>query len=162
VEGDFLAAKIEFAPAGISRVADEACAMCKASVLRGISIGFDPDFEAAEPLDPRRPRAGQRFKRSELLEISVVSVPADVNATVVARSFAAGRVDVRKMVERLPRVSTAGIQRAAAILPIRSKTRLLSHAGHVWAILEGHGRDRREHRAWVKQKLERLRATAPG
>jgi hypothetical protein len=40
---------------------------------------------------------GQRFKRSELIEISVVSAPADVNATVVARSFAAGRVDVRKM-----------------------------------------------------------------
>jgi HK97 family phage prohead protease len=163
VEGDVLAAKIEFAPAGISRVADEACAMCKASVLRGISIGFDPDLETAEPLDPRRPRAGQRFKRCELLEISVVSVPADVNAAVVARSFASSRVDLRKMVDRLPRVSKVGIQRAAAILPMRfNNTRLLSHAGHVWAILEGRERDRSEQRAWVKQKLERLRATAPG
>src|SRR5262249_42247976 len=161
VEGDLLAAKIEFAPPGVSRVADEACAMCKAAVLRGISIGFDPDYETAEPLDPKRPRGGKRFKLSELLEISVVSIPADVNAKIVGRSFA-GRPDLRNMIDRLPRVSTAGIQRAAAILPMRfSNTRLLSHAGHVWAILEGRERDRTEHRTWAKQKIERLRAAAP-
>jgi len=164
VEGDVLAAKIEFAPAGISRVADEACGMCKASVLRGISIGFDPDYRTAEPLDPKRPRGGQKFKRSELLEISVVSIPADVNATVVARSFAGG-ADVRKLVDRLPRVSTAGIQRAAAALPTRSDKRLLSHTGHVWTILEGRERERaeqREFREWARKEIERRRASAPG
>ena len=49
--------------------------------------------------------------------ISIVSIPADVNAKVVGRAFA-GRTDLRNLIDRLPRVSTAGIHRVAAILPM--------------------------------------------
>src|SRR5947207_2737855 len=101
VVGNALAARIQFAPPGISVVADQACALCKAGIVRGISIGFDPDWSTAESLDPKKPRGGQRFLKSELLEISVVSIPSDTGATVVQRSFG-GREDFRHIIERLP------------------------------------------------------------
>lgn len=136
VEGDVLAARIAFAPAGISLVADQCCAMVKAGVLRGISIGFDPDMTSTTPLDPKRPRGGQRIARSELLEISVVSIPADTGASVVARSFS-GRTDFLKVIDRLAPVGRPGIERAVALLPTRQNGRLLSHAMHVWALQQG-------------------------
>lgn len=135
VEGDVLAARIQFAPAGISVVADQCAALVKAGIVRAISVGFDPDLSAAVPLDPKRPRGGQRFVRSELLEISFVSVPADPGATVVARSFSS-RVDFRRLIEALPPVTAASLQRAAAIVPQSSPRRILSHAAHVWTLME--------------------------
>jgi len=162
VVGNALAARIQFAPPGISVVADQACALCKAGILRGISIGFDPDWSTAEPLDPKKPRSGQRFRKSELLEISVVSIPSDTGATVVQRSFG-GREDFRRMIERLPPISRPSIERAAAKLPRHAGGRILSHAGHVWTLLQIEEQKREEKarrysRQARKADLERLRA----
>jgi HK97 family phage prohead protease len=154
VEGDVLAARIEFAAAGISVLADQCCAMVKAGILRGISVGFDPDMSAAEPLDRNRPRGGMRFNKSELLELSIVSIPADPGATVVARSFSS-RADFRKLIERLPPVGVASIARAAAIVPRHSPSRILSHAGHVWTLLEMERQ--KEQRFSREARLEELR-----
>jgi len=162
VVGNALAARIQFAPPGISVVADQACALCKAAILRGISIGFDPDWSTAEPLDPKKPRGGQRFRKSELLEISVVSIPSDTGATVVQRSFG-GREDFRRLIERLPPISRPSIERAAAKLPRHAGGRILSHAGHVWTLLQiaeqkREEQKRRYSRQARKADLERLRA----
>ena len=162
IVGDSHAARIQFAPPGISVVADQCCSMTKAGILRGISIGFDPDWSTSEPIDPARPRAGKRFKKSELLEISVVSIPADTGATVVQRSFG-GREDFRRMIERLPPISRPSIERAAAKLPRHAGGRILSHAGHVWTLLQIEEQKREEQkrrysRQARKADLERLRA----
>jgi HK97 family phage prohead protease len=83
--------KITFAPDGDSDEADKVRRLVKSGIVRNLSIAFDPlDFE---PLDPKNPRAGQRVTRSELLEVSFVSVPADAGAIVTARTLArAGKV----------------------------------------------------------------------
>jgi HK97 family phage prohead protease len=150
VEGDVLAARIEFAPAGISVLADQCCALVKAGILRGVSVGFDPDMSAAEPLNKGRPRGGMRYARSELLELSIVSLPADPGATVVARF--SSRADFLRLIEALPPVGAASIARAAAIVPRRGARPLLSHAGHVWTILR-----QNEQRYSRETRLEELK-----
>lgn len=80
---DQISARAVFAPEGISHKADEICGLTKAGVIRAVSVGFDPiDME---PLDPKKPRGGQRIAAWDLLELSFVSLGADVAALVTAR-----------------------------------------------------------------------------
>lgn len=81
---------IDFAPEGVSDRADETRRLVKAGVVRNLSIGFD--VIDATPLDPKKPRAGLRVTRSELLEVSFVAVPANSGAVVTARAARAGKV----------------------------------------------------------------------
>jgi HK97 family phage prohead protease len=74
-------ATVTFAPAGASEAADETCRLAKAGILRGVSIGFNPI--RAEPIRG----GGLKYIQWELLEISLVSVPANSEATVVERSL---------------------------------------------------------------------------
>jgi phage head maturation protease len=71
---------INFAPKGVLEIADETCALAKAGVLNAVSIGFRP--LKSEPLRT----GGQKFTKWELLELSIVSVPANPSALVVQRA----------------------------------------------------------------------------
>lgn len=53
-----VAGLMEFAPAGASQKADEICALSKAGVIRGVSVGFQPGD--CEPLDARHPWDGHQ------------------------------------------------------------------------------------------------------
>jgi HK97 family phage prohead protease len=83
--GGALRLGITFAPQGDSDDADKIRRLVKSGMIRNLSIGFNP--LVSEPLDPTKPRAGQRIVRSELLEVSFVSVPADTGAVVTARAL---------------------------------------------------------------------------
>jgi Escherichia/Staphylococcus phage prohead protease len=126
-----LAARIQFPPEGISQTADQACALAKTGVLRGVSIGFDPI--KCEPLDPRHPYGGQRIVESELLEISLVSIPADTGATVTARALALRSAQLATFRDLRP-VPEAGMQRAAARIRNTHATPILSHTMQVWVL----------------------------
>jgi HK97 family phage prohead protease len=51
---DKITARVNFAPTGISALADEVRGLVKSGVISSLSVGFDP--RDGEPLDPKRPR----------------------------------------------------------------------------------------------------------
>src|SRR5262249_37675111 len=73
------------APEGISARIDEIRKLINAGILRAVSVGFHP--LDTEPLNPKDPWGGVRFKQQELVETSVVSVPANPNALAIAKSL---------------------------------------------------------------------------
>lgn len=81
---DGIRAKSTFAPPGIFPKADEVCGLVKARIINAVSVGFN--VIESEPLDPRKPRGGQRITKWELLECSWVAIPADTGAIVLART----------------------------------------------------------------------------
>lgn len=155
VRDGVLAARIEFAPPGASTVADQACALVKSGIVRGVSIGFDP--KEFEPLDPKRPRGGMHITKADLLEISFVSVPADTGAGVTARSAAH---NVAAIVRALPRLPSATIQRAAGTIPRRRDGAILSPTMHVWALLEQRRREREDRYGYQARQAELRRLAA--
>jgi HK97 family phage prohead protease len=84
IEGDSIAARVRFAPSGISPKADEIRGLVKSNIISAVSVGIDPIM--TEPLDPKKPRGGQRVSAWELLEISFCNVPVDTGAGVTARA----------------------------------------------------------------------------
>jgi phage head maturation protease len=79
----------DWAPEGVSAVADETRELARAGILNAISIGFD--ILESEPLKPTGGR-GLRIKRSELLELSIVACGADPLAVITQRAYARGNM----------------------------------------------------------------------
>jgi len=82
VEGGKLLGKLEFAAEGTSARIDELRRLVEQGVLRAVSVGFRPLED--EPMDEKNPYAGRRYTRQELVECSVVSVPANPAALAKA------------------------------------------------------------------------------
>ena len=82
VENEQLVGDLEPASRGTSARIDELLSLIEQGILRATSVGFRP-IEA----EPRPGGKGVRYKRQELLETSVVSVPALPTAIAVARSM---------------------------------------------------------------------------
>ena len=89
VEDGKLLATVRFFDAGDNKTADDLWKLVKKKKLRAVSVGFtvkgDEDIEAIR--DENESITGFRFLRQELLELSLVSVPANPNALQVARSM---------------------------------------------------------------------------
>lgn len=81
VEGPALLGDLQLAAKGTSREADLARELIQQGILRAVSVGFRPI--AAEPLKPR----GMKYLSAELLECSLVSVPCNGKAVLVAKSL---------------------------------------------------------------------------
>ena len=109
VEGDRIRARITFAPSGISPKADEVRGLVKNGIVSGISVGFD--VLDGEPLDPKKPRGGQRFTKWELLECSFCSVPVDPGAAVTARAQTQENGDMANTQTRAGKVLSAANQK---------------------------------------------------
>lgn len=85
VEGGKLIGKLNLAQKGTSQRIDELISLVEQGILRAVSVGFIP--KKTEPIDKDRPYDGQRFIEQELIETSLVSVPANPAALQLARSL---------------------------------------------------------------------------
>lgn len=79
VTKDGMAIKAQVADAGIAVWLDEAWNLIKARLVRGLSVGFRSLEESWD-----RELGGFRFLRTELMELSAVTIPANAEATITA------------------------------------------------------------------------------
>jgi HK97 family phage prohead protease len=85
VEGNKLLARLNLAAKGTSARIDELINLVEQGILRAVSVGFLPI--ESEPIDPKKPYEGVHYTKQELLETSLVSVPANPAALVLAKSL---------------------------------------------------------------------------
>lgn len=83
-ENDKLMFKIQFADMDTYSFADTIYKLIKGGYLSGFSIGFAPDWKQAV-FDEKN--GGYIFNKTDLLEISVVNVPANPHALVQSKSI---------------------------------------------------------------------------
>lgn len=82
VEGGKLVGRLKLAARGTSARIDEIISLIEQKILRAVSVGFKPlEYE------PREGGRGYRYLKQELLETSIVSVPANPAALQVAKSL---------------------------------------------------------------------------
>jgi HK97 family phage major capsid protein/HK97 family phage prohead protease len=82
VQGDKLIGKLQLAAKGTSDRIDEIISLVEQGILRAVSVGFQP-IEREALAD----NSGILFTKQELLETSLVSVPANPSAVQLARSL---------------------------------------------------------------------------
>src|SRR6516164_5749859 len=85
VENKSLRGHLALAPEGTSARIDEIRKLVEAGILKAVSVGFHSLED--EPLDKKNPFSGMRFLKQELIECSLVSIPANPNALAVAKSL---------------------------------------------------------------------------
>jgi HK97 family phage prohead protease len=86
VRNNRVEALIDFAKAGVSEIADTWCGLAKAGVLRAFSVGFNPiEYKPNKS-------GGYDYDRWELMEVSLVAIPANPGARIIARAFDAARM----------------------------------------------------------------------
>lgn len=94
IEGGKLKSQVEFTPPGMARFNDTVFDMLKAGFLNATSVGFQPiKYMFSE--DPAR-KYGIDFVEQELLEFSIVSIPANPAALIDAKSFG---IDIEPMID---------------------------------------------------------------
>ncbi len=107
IEAGKLIGDLKFGPLGACPVTDKMRAFVEAGMMRAVSVGFQP--LDAEPL----PSGGQRYTKSELVECSLVSIPANPNALAVARSLNLSD-DVKSLIFGEPAEEITGLVRRGA------------------------------------------------
>jgi HK97 family phage prohead protease len=85
VEKNKLVGDLSFAPEGTSPRTDEIRRLVEADILKAVSVGFRAVEE--EPINPKNPWDGSRFLKSELVECSLVAIPANPNALAISKSL---------------------------------------------------------------------------
>jgi len=111
VDGKRLVGELVFAKAGTSSRIDEIRSLVEQRILKAVSVGFR--VKEYEPLDKNEPWGGWDIQASELLETSVVSVPAHQDALLAASALGISR-ETQKMVFLAGRSSTPSSKSQAA------------------------------------------------
>src|SRR5262245_51867893 len=80
-----LIGKLELADEGTSPLVDTIRKLTEQNILRAVSVGFRP--LKSEPLNEEEKFGALRFLKSELMECSLVSVPANPNALAITKGI---------------------------------------------------------------------------
>jgi len=98
VEGKALIARATFMPDGMYAFADTIWKMVREKFLRAVSVGFLPTKAPNDIKDPKTNEwTGYEWVGQELLELSVVPIPANPAALQLAREFGATRGDLSRL-----------------------------------------------------------------
>lgn len=102
IDGTRLLADATFLPKGVYDFADQVWSVVDAGALRAVSVGFLPTVDpkyiwAADDPNHEKWPTGYEFVGQELLELSVVPVPANPEALAVARSLALSEATQRRL-----------------------------------------------------------------
>lgn len=88
VEGKALMSRIKLAAEGTSPFIDTLSKLLSQGIIKAVSVGFAPTADPAYIRDAKTDQiTGLEFTSQELLEISLVSVPANPNALTLAKSL---------------------------------------------------------------------------
>jgi HK97 family phage prohead protease len=118
VKGGKLYADIEFMPEEVSAFAAKIGRMVKAGFIKAVSVGF----RALDAKPNEKSPGGLIFTKSELLEISVVSVPANPSALAVAKAFEFSDNELRRVFEEQKKVDPLALQkRALEVMKLRGR-----------------------------------------
>lgn len=105
-------ARTEALPEGMDELADKVWKFVEKGFLNAVSVGFLPIEEPRERIDEKSGRwLGWIFPKNSLLELSVVSVPANQEALAVARSLELTERDIEAVFEK-PKGVHAGVNAA--------------------------------------------------
>jgi len=140
-----LKARVEFAPADVYPFADTVRRLVDFGALKSTSVGFIPDYQKAAWNDER---GGFDFKGQELLEFSIVPVPANPECLMDAKDAGIDLAPVKAWAEQvMDGVAGPGLwipkDQAAAALKALSGPRVVvpaSFAKVVGAVAEKAGR----------------------
>lgn len=138
IEGQRLIGDIEFMEASVNPTAEAVYQMVKGGFLKTVSVGFAP-LEWTLTKDKTRP-GGVDFKKQELLEISIVPIPANPNALQQAK--AAG-IDLSRLGlgRDAPVISKKGLYQVSYLASLLSELSYLEDMVEWEAEYEGDGSD---------------------
>lgn len=89
-------AKAQLTPPGTHPMADLVHRLIKVNFLKGMSVGFMPG-KSDQRLIEGKWKGGYNFTKNKLVELSVVAVPANPDAVLLARNFGAGPQELRTL-----------------------------------------------------------------
>jgi len=116
VEGTKLIATIKLADEGTSDFIDTLFKLMKQKIVRAVSVGFRPTMDPSIRRDKDGHMLGYEFNGQELLENSVVSVPANPNALSLAKSWGARDSTINRIFAEDAIVQAAKRQRTLDLL----------------------------------------------
>lgn len=86
-DGTRLLAEMKLAPPGVDDFTDKLWRFVEAKILRAVSVQFLPTVEPEPIYNEKRHFTGYKYVGHELLELSLVSVPANAAALTLAKSL---------------------------------------------------------------------------
>jgi HK97 family phage prohead protease len=115
VEGTRLIAHAQFLPEGATAFADSVWQLVDQGFLNAVSVGFMPLAAPVPIFDAEQHVTGFEWIAQELLELSVVPVPANPNALALAKSFALSADEMRCLFDDGTAARVAGAARSRTI-----------------------------------------------